>query len=177
MHNSTLYIFFRIYFFCLAIDFCRTTDNCSFRIVHLLWSQFFTWIHTPLIGREFSFLWQWGFCSLLPLFQKYKQIPRTSELELTVETGIFKNMLSSTNGLLPTSQKKYSSKPPPDFNFIRKYLSLGKFQAGPMLCHRGQGLRLFCYWSMFSSGIGRTSPSRLAGLFEMFSGTDQRCPW
>lgn len=112
MHNSTLCIFFRIYFFCLAIDFCRTTDNCSFRIVHLLWSQFFTWIHTPLIGREFSFLWQWGFCSLLPLFQKYKQIPRTSELELTVETGIFKNMLSSTNGLLPTSQKKYSSKPP-----------------------------------------------------------------
>ena len=92
MHNSTLCIFFRIYFFCLAIDFCRTTDNCSFRIVHLLWSQFFTWIHTPLIGREFSFLWQWGFCSLLPLFQKYKQIPLTSELELTVETGdcIFK---------------------------------------------------------------------------------------
>ena len=31
-------------------------------------------------------------CSLLPLFQKYKQIPLTSELELTVETGdcIFK---------------------------------------------------------------------------------------
>lgn len=127
--------------------FCRTTDNCSFRIVHLLWFQFFTWIHTSLIGKEFSFLWQREFCSLLPLFQKYKQIPLTSELELTVETGdyIFKTCFPPQMVSCQQAEEIFfTTSSPPDFNFIQKYLSLGNFQVGPMLCHRGLGLRLFC---------------------------------
>ena len=71
----------------------------------------------------------------------------------------------------------FTISPPLDFNFLLKYLSLGKLQVGPMLCHRGLGLRLSSYWSMLSFGRGWGSPSRLAGPFEVFSGPDQSGPW
>lgn len=66
-------------------------------------------------------------------------------------------MLSSTNGLCQQVRRNIlqnllSSR----FQFYSEVFVLGNVSSRTNALSWGQGLRLFCYWSVFSFGIGRT---------------------